>query len=87
MVVIYDRGGHAARAYERRGHTFSVAAQDTGLLVDERGRPWQVAEEALIDEAGTELARLPGHMAYWFGWFSFHPRTEVYGVAAEKEAD
>jgi hypothetical protein len=23
---------------------------------------------------------LPGHMAYWFGWFSFYPRTEVYGV-------
>jgi hypothetical protein len=26
------------------------------------------------------LERLPGHMAYWFGWFSFYPRTELYGL-------
>ena len=80
LVVIYDRGGHAARAYERGGRTFSAGDQDTSVLVDETGQSWQVAEEALTDEMGTELARLPGHMAYWFGWFTFYPRTGVYGL-------
>jgi len=21
-----------------------------------------------------------GHLAYWFGWFAFHPETPVYGT-------
>ena len=24
------------------------------------------------------LGRLPASVSYWFGWFSFHPDTEVY---------
>ena len=81
LVVIYEDGGHGARAYERAGHTFTSASPDTTVvLLDENGFEWQVTENALISSSGQELKRLPGHMAYWFGWFSFYPRTEVYGV-------
>jgi hypothetical protein len=81
LVVIYDRGGHGARAYERGKHTFTSAAEKTAtVILDEAGRRWQVAEQALISASGEKLARLPGHMAYWFGWFSFYPKTEVYGI-------
>lgn len=24
------------------------------------------------------LARLGGHVSYWFGWYAFYPKTEVY---------
>ena len=83
LVVIYDRGGHGARAYERGNHTFTAAAKDsTTVIVDEAGRTWQVAENALVGPNDEKLARLPGHMAYWFGWFSFYPKTEVYGIEA-----
>ena len=41
-----------------------------------------VEEGALIREGNPEerLERLPSHMAYWFGWFSFYPTTDVYGA-------
>jgi hypothetical protein len=81
LVVISDRGGHGARAYERGKHTFtSVAKDNTRVILDEAGLKWQVAENALISPSGEKLARIPGHMAYWFGWFSFYPKTEVYGI-------
>lgn len=24
------------------------------------------------------LPRVPGHLAYWFGWYSFFPQSELY---------
>jgi hypothetical protein len=81
LVVIYDGGGHGARAFERGKHTFASAAGDTpGAIIDKSGRKWRVTEDALIGPNAEKLARLPGHMAYWFGWFSFYPKTEVYGI-------
>ena len=81
LVVIHEDGGHGARAYERAGHTFTSASSDTTVVIlDENGVEWQVTENALVNEDGETLERLPGHMAYWFGWFSFYPRTELYGV-------
>ena len=79
LVVIHEDGGHGARAYERNDHTFTSASdKTTRMLVDETGLKWEVTDNALISANGEELARLPGHMAYWFGWFSFYPRTAVY---------
>jgi hypothetical protein len=84
LVVIHEDGGHGARAYDRGKHNFTFAAENTTQsLLDETGDKWQVTENALVNEQGEELARLPGHMAYWFGWFSFYPRTEVYGFEGE----
>jgi hypothetical protein len=81
LVVIHDNGGHGARAYDRANHIFtSASTETTAALLDETGRRWQVTEEALVNGQGEKLARLPGHMAYWFGWYSFYPRTEIYGV-------
>ena len=39
-----------------------------------------MTEDALVnstDETET-LARFPAHNAFWFGWFAFHPDTELY---------
>ena len=65
------------RAYERAAHTFKTSHSKDELL-DEHGRAWRVTEDALIAPDGQRLARLGGHLAYWFGWFSFYPQTEVY---------
>ena len=66
------------RAYERGAFHFKPG-KDTLAPVDQDGRPWRATEEALLGPGGEKLPRLPGHLAYWFGWFSFYPRTEVYG--------
>lgn len=74
--VTYQAGGEV-RAYERGDHEFSAGPDDDTLL-DENGSEWQISEDALTAADGTTLARLPGHLAYWFGWFAFFPETALY---------
>jgi hypothetical protein len=81
LVIIHEDGGHSARAYERGDHDFSpLSTATTSRIVDETGAEWQVTEASLLSAGGEVLPRLPGHMAYWFGWFNFYPLTEVYGI-------
>ena len=75
----FEPGGAAVRAYERDGHTFSPG-ESTGLVIDENGVTWTLTEDALISENGDELARIGGHLAFWFGWYSYHEDTLVYGA-------
>lgn len=63
------------RAYRRGSVRFREG------LADEAGVTWTLTEEALVSPAGERLARLPGHVAYWFGWFSFYPQTKVFRAA------
>ena len=42
--------------------------------------PSYVTEEALLGPESETLPRLPGHLAYWFGWYAFFPKTLVYGI-------
>jgi len=82
VVLIAERGA-GVRAYERGGHELRRAASDEGAgirLLDERGTTWRVTEAALVVEPPADdppLARLPGHEAYWFGWYGFYPATEL----------
>ena len=58
-------------------------ASAAGDLVDETGARWLPEEASLVLEGGdseASLGRIPGHVAYWFGWFAFYPNTEVHGV-------
>lgn len=78
LVVVADPESGAVRIYRRGERTFSPGA-NARELVDERGRRWKVEESALAAEGDPPLERLPGHQAYWFGWYSFFPRSELYG--------
>ncbi|MYA21044.1 MAG: DUF3179 domain-containing protein, partial [Chloroflexi bacterium] len=71
--------GAEVRAFERGGHTFT-AGDDPDTLRDAGGGLWQVTEEAVLGPNGERLERIAGHLAYWFGWYSFYPETEVYGL-------
>ncbi len=72
----YQAGG-AIRAYERDGHVFTSGIEPAALI-DEQGNVWAVTEDALIGPVDQRLSRLPGHLAFWFGWSSFFPDTDVY---------
>ena len=76
--VVYDSGGEV-RAYDRGDEVFS-ATDDPDVVVDSQSNEWQVTEEALIGPDGQTAARVNGHLAYWFGWFTFFPNTLVYGI-------
>ena len=79
VLVLGQAPTRTVRAYRRDGLRFR-AGPDGGTLVDGHGQAWTVEEAGLVNRAtGRRLLRLPGHLAYWFGWFAFHPDTPVYG--------
>ncbi|GAB4513479.1 MAG: hypothetical protein OHK0046_14200 [Anaerolineae bacterium] len=80
----FEPGGASVRAYERGEHTFSPGENHT-QITDENGVIWRVTEEALVHPDGDTLPRLPGHLAFWFGWYGFYPETLVYGDAPVTE--
>jgi hypothetical protein len=83
LVVVGDPASGAVRAY-RRGELRFEPGAGPRELIDEAGRLWTVGEDALLphgDGAPAALPRVPGHQAFWFGWFSFFPRSELYGGA------
>ncbi|WP_218080619.1 DUF3179 domain-containing protein [Anthocerotibacter panamensis] len=74
--VSYASGGEV-RAYRRDGMVFR-AGPDAGTVLDPKGQPWHVTEEALLGPNGKRAPRLNGFQAYWFGWYAFFPKTQVY---------
>ncbi len=87
VVVLGSATSEGARVYERGAHMFALdpTARGTELprtLVDETGGRWSVEDDALVSEGGEQLARIPTHMSFWHGWFTFHPDTEVYAAPA-----
>lgn len=84
VVLVAEPGAEGTvRAYERGDRTFRAGRyfMATTFVTDQEGRSWQAGEEALATPDGRKLPRVPGHLAYWFGWFSFFPQTQVYGEA------
>ena len=76
VVLIGHEARREVRAYDRARHRFRAGADEASLL-DESGATWSVGEEELSGPGGARLARLPGHVAYWFAWDSY------LGVASE----
>jgi hypothetical protein len=77
--VSYNAGGEV-RAYARGEHTFTPGPEADTLL-DANGLPWLITEEGLHGPRDEFLPRLPGHLAYWFGWYAFFPKTLIYGIS------
>ncbi len=100
IVLVADPASGSIRAFSRGEHTLQRNPQ--GELVDDQGNVWAVNEEALTSRDGhgdaqgegngdvngqaQRLERLPGHVAYWFGWYGFYPSTELW-IGAMARAD
>ena len=70
VVLVGNAETETVRAYESGGRTFVATEEDPSRLASE-GSLWTVTEDALAGPAGESLARLPGHVAYWFAWQSY----------------
>jgi hypothetical protein len=73
LVVLTSRQG-ANRVYEAGANTF-VRLDGERADVDESGRRWQIAEEALVGPDGVRLQRISAQRAFWFGWHAQFPST------------
>ena len=91
LVVVADPESGAARVYRSGGRTFAPGARPDEL-VDGTGVRWTAGDEALAP-SGPEafavdplksLERIPGHQAFWFGWYAFFPDSELYRGTGSK---
>ena len=75
ILVLGSAASQGARAYYRGGSHPGIPS----LIADAGGGTWLVTEEFLVNTAdeSEKLARIPTHMSFWFGWFQFHPDTEL----------
>ncbi|MCE2560005.1 MAG: DUF3179 domain-containing protein [Acidobacteria bacterium] len=80
IVLVADADSGAVRAYERGRRRFEMpAATPLRQLRAEDGSTWWIGEDGLApDGGGSLLPRVPGHVAFWFGWYAFYPETTVY---------
>ena len=85
VVVVASPESRAGRIYERGDRTFTTTDDDNtdlapASLLDDSGTRWTVTEEGLVanDDTSKRLARVPSITSFWFGWFQYHPDTEIY---------
>ena len=76
-ILSYEAGG-TVRAYERPPRVRFTPGPSADVVLDAAGRRWAVTEDALVSSEGVRAPRVVGTLSFWFGWFSFHPMTEVY---------
>ena len=80
-AVLVVGAGRAVRAYDRGALDFEVKPGETAstVLVASDGSEWRISDVGLHRiSGGGFLKRLPGHLAYWFGWYAFFPETELW---------
>ena len=75
FVVLTDNSG-ANRLYEA-GNAHFVNWDGDKTATDESASVWTVTESALESSAGEKLYRLPAYRAFWFGWYSAYPHTDL----------
>ncbi|HXU46505.1 MAG TPA: DUF3179 domain-containing protein [Thermoanaerobaculia bacterium] len=87
VVLLADAESGAIRAYRRGDRTFR-AGPASGELLDQDGRSWRMLEDRLAADtaAVAPLDRLPGHQAFWFGWYGMFSGSEIYRGAAPKSS-
>ena len=69
VVLIGDAATRTVRAFRSGGLVFAKSARADEVVRE--GEVWRVTEEALAGPGGKTLARLPGHIAYWFAWSGY----------------
>ena len=80
IVIVLDSASGAVRAYERGERRFRIPGiAPVRQLRAEDDTVWSLTEGGLAPAAGGDLLpRVPGHIAFWFGWYAFYPDTAVY---------
>ena len=84
-VVIVSSGiSSDVRVFERGDRTFTLEEGDAtesvpGSLIDSDGDVWSLEEDGLSRASdGAALSRLRSFVAFWFGWYAFHPDTTLF---------
>jgi hypothetical protein len=77
LVLIGDAATRTIRAY--RSDRLMFEKGEAPNAVQHEGELWKITEDALVGPDGRTLARLPGHIAYWFAWDNYFGNTGEVG--------
>ena len=79
IVLVGEAESRTVRAYDRAGNDFEESDKPGHLSL--AGEDWAIGEEFLTGPDGTRLARVPGHVSYWFAWDSYlGVKSALYSV-------
>ena len=70
LVLIGNSKTRTVRAFESGGIEFTGSGDPDTVRGD--GQDWSVTEEGLRSADGRVLARLPGHVGFWFAWQNYY---------------
>lgn len=85
VVLIGNHKTRSVRAYQRNTQTFQAGASVHTLKGP--GGEWKIEENFIIGPEGTKLARIPGHISYWFAWDGYLGiNSTLYEKAETKQA-
>lgn len=73
VTLVGNATTRTVRAYRTGGETFEAGKAAGELALN--GDTWQITEAALVGPDGKTLARMPGHIAYWFAWAGYLGKT------------
>ncbi len=76
IVLVGNAATRTVRAFAGGGRDFTATADPGEITAD--GQIWTVTEDALVGADGTELERLPGHIAYWFAFNNFRSEAPLF---------
>lgn len=79
VVLVGNSLTRTVRAYERGNRNFKFTGSQREIAGP--GGKWLASETELVGPDGTKLARIAGHVAYWFAWDGY------LGVASELYQD
>jgi hypothetical protein len=78
VVLVGDAASRTVRAYRSEGRSFAAGVEEATLQAG--AERWRIEESALVGPRGESLARLPGHIAYWFAWQAFIEGAPLAGA-------
>jgi len=79
VVLVGNSLTRTVRAYERGDRSFEFTGSQREITGP--GGTWRASETELVGPDGTKLARIAGHVAYWFAWDGY------LGIASELYQD
>ncbi len=83
VVLIGDAATRTVRAYDRGGRSFEKSARADALSGPDG--LWTISEDSLTGPDGSKLARVAGHIAYWFAWDGYlGVKSDLYDEIALK---
>jgi len=76
VVLVGDADTRTVRAYQRKDQAFKQSEDGT---LSGPGGAWSIDEDFLKGPSGEKLARVPGHISYWFAWDGYlGVKSELY---------